>query len=128
MSNLHFIASAVLVLTAVVHSVLGEILIFRHLRDGHVVPSRSAPPLSSRHVRILWATWHVVSVFGLAFALLIYRIGVGQALATAATSRLIAAACLLSSLLVLIGTRGRHPGWIALGLSSALIWLGAGTA
>jgi hypothetical protein len=31
-------------------------------------------------------------------------------------------------LLVLVGTRGRHPGWIALAAVAALVWTGAGTA
>ena len=62
-------AAAVLsVVTGVVHSVLGEWLMFRHLRQGTLVPQLGAPPLRARNIRILWATWHLASVFGWAFA------------------------------------------------------------
>lgn len=32
------------------------------------------------------------------------------------------------SLLVLVGTKGRHPGWIALATIAAMTWLAAGAA
>lgn len=57
-------AAGLAVLIGIVHSFLGERLIFRKLRDGSFVPDREAPPLSARNVRILWATWHLASVFG----------------------------------------------------------------
>ena len=63
----YFAAGVLAAVTGVVHSVLGERLVFRHLRQGSVVPTGDAPPLRSRHVRILWATWHLASV--LAWAL-----------------------------------------------------------
>ena len=55
-------ASLLAILTGVVHSLLGERLIFRHVRSKSVVPSLPAPPLQARHIRILWATWHLASV------------------------------------------------------------------
>ena len=55
-------AGVVMALTALVHSVVGEILIFRQLRSGGIVPTEGGPPLRERHVRILWASWHLVSI------------------------------------------------------------------
>ncbi|MCK7595297.1 hypothetical protein [Pseudomarimonas salicorniae] len=115
------LASGIAVLTAVVHSLLGELLIFRRLRAGSLLPGRPAPPLSVGHLRILWATWHALSLFGLGFAWLLWRLAADVAApqgvdVPAAASVAFAA----SGLLVLLATRGRHPGWIALALAAAL--------
>ena len=117
-------AGAVAAITGVVHSVLGERLIFRHLRQGGVVPTGNAPPLRTRHVRILWATWHIGSVFGWAFAGTLFQLALAPS--DLALRPLLVSAIVFgylgASLLVLVGTRGRHPGWIALALVAALSW------
>lgn len=122
-----FIAAGVIALfTGVGHSVLGEILIFRHLRSSGLVPTMAAPPLRERHVRIIWATWHLASVFGWAFAGILLRLAIAP---DGSPSALIVSAVvfanLAGSLLVLIGTKGKHPGWIALLLVALLTWFGA---
>ena len=118
-----FIAAGVLALiTGVVHSVLGEKLIFRHLRNGSLVPAMGAPPLRERNIRIIWATWHLATVFGWAFAGLLVWLGLtplDQSPKLFVVGAIVFA-YLGGSVLVLIGTRGRHPGWIALLLVSAL--------
>ncbi|MGX5674015.1 hypothetical protein [Thermomonas fusca] len=123
------VAAGLSILTGLVHSVLGEWLIFRHLRQGTLVPQLGAPPLRARNVRILWATWHLASVFGWAFAAVL----LGLASSPAAPVRqlvfqAIAAANLGGAILVLVGTRGRHPGWIALGAVAVLVWVASGGA
>jgi len=130
METLLFIAGVLALITGVVHSVLGEILIFRHLRNGGLVPSLGAPPLREPNIRIIWATWHLGSVFGWAFA------GVLLCLALAGNDYSIRAVVLSAivfahiggSLLVLVGTKGRHPGWIALLAVAALTWFATGAA
>ena len=124
MQSLYWLAAALAATTGLVHSVLGERLIFRHLRSGGVIPTLTAPPLRERHVRILWATWHIGSLFGWGFAGVLFHLGGSTdspSLRAVAVSA-IAASYLGASLLVLIGTRGRHPGWIALALVAALSW------
>ena len=122
-----FIAAGVIALiTGIVHSVLGEILIFRQLRSGGLVPTIAAPPLRERNIRIIWATWHLASVFGWAFAGILLRLAIAPhdspgALIVSA----VVFANLAGSLLVLIGTKGQHPGWIALLLVAVLTWFGA---
>jgi hypothetical protein len=116
-------AAALAVLTGIVHSVLGEYLIFRHLRRGTLVPGLEAPPLRSRNIRILWATWHALTVFGWAFAGVLLQIALSpqaSPLDAFLTATVAANAC--ASLLVLVGTRGRHPGWIALAVVATLVW------
>lgn len=62
MSLMLLAAAALTVAIAVVHSVLGERRIFRRLRGG------GEPRLSAFQVGILWSSWHLVSLFGLALA------------------------------------------------------------
>ena len=122
-----FIAAGVIALiTGMVHSVLGEILIFRQLRSGALVPTMGAPPLRERNIRIIWPTWHLASVFGWAFAgiLLCLAVAPHDSLSALIVSAVVFAH-LAGSLLVLIGTKGRHPAWIALLLVAALTWFGA---
>ena len=120
-------AAALAIATGIVHSLLGERLIFRHLRAGSFVPLLPAPPLPSRHVQILWATWHLASVLAWALAGLLFQISQGP---VSARSVLWASAFafLAGSLLVLLATRGRHPGWVALGAVGILSWLAVGAA
>ena len=54
------IAAALAFLVGLVHSVLGERLIFRRLRQDGFVPTNGGKLLGERDVRILWASWHVL--------------------------------------------------------------------
>ena len=127
MHSLLVAAGVLALVTSVVHSVLGERLIFRHLRRSGVVPSVAAPPLDGRNIRILWATWHLASVFGVAFAGVLLQLAPadGDRAVHAVVLRAIVFANLGGALLVLIGTRGRHPGWIALLLIAVLTGVAA---
>ena len=123
MQTLLAVAGGLAIVTGIAHSVLGELLIFRHLRSGTLVPTHGAPPLQGRNVRILWATWHLATVFGWAFAAILLRVAFQPdvpllPLVAGAT----VAANIGGSLLVLVGTRGRHPGWVALAVVAALTW------
>lgn len=121
--NLYIAASAVLILTGLVHSVVGELMIFRKVSAGSIVPNQSAPPLRQRNLRILWANWHLTTVFGLVLAGVLYKIGVGEIPQLDWLSGAISIACASGGFLVLYATNGRHPGWAALVLASVLTWL-----
>ena len=123
------VAAGIAFLTGIAHSVLGEILIFQHLRSGTLVPGQGAPPLRSRNIRIIWATWHLATVFGWAFAAVLFQLALSpQASPGSLLLGATVAAYAGGSLLVLVGTRGRHPGWIALGAVAGLVWAAAGGA
>ena len=129
MQSMFIAAAAVALITGLVHSLLGEVLIFRHLRRGGLVPTMAAPPLRARNIRIIWATWHLASVFGWAFAGILFRLAIApDSSASALLATAIVLANLAGSLLVLIATEGKHPGWIALLLVAALTWFGANAA
>lgn len=130
MQALYFAAGSLALITGILHSVLGELLIFRHLRSGGLVPAMGAPPLRERNIRIIWASWHLGSVFGWAFAGILFQLAIAphDSSLKAFVLDAIVFANLGGSLLVLIGTKGRHPGWIALLAVAALTWVGAGGA
>jgi hypothetical protein len=114
------IAAMLAVLVGVVHSVLGERLIFRHQPRVADSARRHRWPFD-----ILWATWHIASVMGLALAAVLWKLA-----ATPEPSALreflllaVALAYAVSGVLVLLGTRGRHPGWVGLIGVAVLVWL-----
>ena len=117
-------AGVLMILIGIAHSVIGEILIFRQLRAGTIVPLLPPPPLRERHLRILWANWHLTSALGWGLAALLILIAVAPDPSSYALHvRIIAIATLAGSLLVLYATRGRHPGWIGLLVAAVLAWL-----
>ena len=121
-------AAILAIATGVVHSLLGEVLIFRHLRQSSIVPSLPAPPLQGCNIRILWATWHLASVFGWVLAGLLWQLAQNPdaGLSASAVLGALAVGFLSGALLVLVGTRGRHPGWVALGAVGVLSWVAIG--
>lgn len=122
-------AGVLMILIGIAHSVIGEILIFRQLRAGAIVPLLAPPPLRERHLRILWANWHLTSALGWGLAALLILIAVAPDPSSYALQvRTIAVATLAGSLLVLYATRGRHPGWIGLLVAAILAWLGQSSA
>ncbi|MBV7542974.1 hypothetical protein [Acidovorax sp. sic0104] len=125
MNPLFMIASAMLAAVALAHSVLGEILVFRSLRTHGVVPTAGRPVLREAHVRILWGSWHLVSVLGLALSAVLWRLGTIPWTDTALAAWIAdtaGMATLASGLLVFFATRGRHPAWIPLMAVAALVW------
>jgi hypothetical protein len=123
--NAYFIAAAVLALiVGLAHSVLGEIMIFRRMRKpGRVIPTDGGEILLGSNVRILWASWHVLTVFGWGMAAILVWLP-RPASGSAAIGHAIEMSMLIGSVLVLIATRGRHPGWIGLLGVAVLVWLG----
>ena len=127
--NAYFVAaSALLFLVGLIHSVLGEILIFRRMRRASVIPAYGGELLRERHVRILWAAWHVVTVmgWGLAAVLLWLSLPASERPVLSFLAGIAIAATLAGSLLVLIGTGGKHPAWIGLLGVAILVSLGLG--
>lgn len=118
------LAGALTFVVGAVHSILGERLIFRRMRQGTLIPTHGKPILHERHVRILWASWHVVTLFGWAMGAVMLQRASADAPLDAWLAHAIAASMFGGSLLVLIGTRGRHPGWIGLLAVALLVWFG----
>jgi hypothetical protein len=117
-------AGALTILIGLVHSILGEIMIFRALRQGNWIPTHGGSALREHQVRIIWASWHVVSVLGWALAAMLLRVGGLWAMPWPQFITQVAIwAVLISAALILIGTRGKHPAWIGLLVVAALLVL-----
>lgn len=125
--NIYLATAAVLAfLVGLVHSLLGERLIFGRLRQGRLVPTNGGSLLQERHVRILWATWHVLTVFGWCIAAVLLWLSLPSSNPSSALfiEQAIVFSMLAGSALVLLGTRARHPGWVGLLAVAAFVWLG----
>lgn len=128
--NSYFVAAAAIAfVVGLVHSVLGEILVFGRLRQGaRLVPTNGGNVLGERHVRILWASWHIVTVFGWCLGAVLLRLALPAAPQDVIgfVLQAIALATLAAAALVLFGTRAKHPGWAGLLAIAVCVWL-AGT-
>lgn len=125
MNLLFVVAATVLALVGLAHSVLGELLVFRALRTQGVVPTAGRPVLRERQVRILWGSWHLVTVLGWALSALLWRLGTapwGDAALAAWVADVVGVATLASGMLVFYATNGRHPAWVPLLGVAALVW------
>jgi len=125
MNNALVAASALAFATGLAHTVIGEVLVFRRLRRGTIIPTFGGDVLLERNVRILWASWHALTLFGWSMgAMLIVLAGAPPGELNSSIARLISVGMATGALAVLIGTRGRHPGWIAMSLVAVLTELG----
>ena len=119
-NNALFAASVVLFLTGLVHSVAGELLIFRRLpKDAGFPPLVGHPQLGRWTVH---GTWHLATALALIPAWLLLQLSHdtsrsddAQRVVTTSAWALLAGAALF-----LAFTRGRHPGWAAL-LAAAVL-------
>ena len=126
--NTYFIAAAALAsIVGLVHSVLGEIMIFRRMRkSGRVVPTDGGAILSGPNVRTLGASWHVLTVFGWGMAAVLVELAKPAARGPGddVIEQAIMVSMLAGSVLVLIASKARHPGWVGLLGVAVLVWLG----
>ncbi|WP_334189465.1 hypothetical protein [Noviherbaspirillum sp.] len=101
-------------------------MIFRLMRLQGIIPTNGGNVLREPHVRILWASWHVVTALGwcVAITLLWLALPSTAQISQSTLSKAIACALLVSSLLVLVGTKGKHPGWMGLLAAAALTAVG----
>jgi hypothetical protein len=122
--NFYFIAAAILtVAVSLAHSWLGERYILRRLFRRQNIPHLHGSDVFTK--RTLRFAWHVTSVAwcGLAALLLAFAL---LPLDTSALilSKIIATTFLASSVVVLIGSRGRHLAWVVFLVIAGLVWMG----
>ncbi len=128
--NVYFLIAGILCFVlGLIHSILGEFLIFKSKRNkGSIVPSKKIPGLKERHLRIIWATWHLASFFGWCIGIILVKISLTQNDLNPKFIQMVVQSMictmLLGSLLVLIGTKGKHPGWIVLLVIGVLLLIG----
>lgn len=128
--NIYFlIAGTLCFLLGIAHSTLGEYLIFNNKRKGgNLVPTKVNTELKERHLHIIWATWHLSSFFGWCIGAFLIKISLKQNMLDSEFINFMinstVIAMIASCLLVLIGTKGKHPGWIVLLVIGVLLLIG----
>ena len=128
--NKYLVAAGVLAFfVGFAHSVFGESMIFRRMCAGTIIPTNGGKVIGEGHVRIIWASWHIVTVFGwlIAAALIWLARSPVQIQDQGLVLSAIASTMFVSALLVCIATKARHPGWAGLLGVAALVWLSQGT-
>ncbi|HYF66436.1 MAG TPA: hypothetical protein VD886_26645 [Herpetosiphonaceae bacterium] len=125
MNTYLIIAGVLTALMALVHSVLGERMILLPLPRREDGPGRGG--LSRGMRSTLRFTWHLTSVLGGGIAALFFHYGRMDALAAdqAAVLTILAITFLISFLVALVGSRGRHPSWAVFLIVALLVWIGA---
>jgi hypothetical protein len=123
-----WIAGMLCVLLGLAHSFLGEFLIFKKKKKpGKFIPTIANTPSEESHLRIIWATWHLTSIFGGCMGVILVRIATTQNQGSTELISFItvstAIAMLCASFLVGIATKGKHPGWVILLIIGFLVFL-----
>lgn len=124
--NAYFVAAAGLVLVlAISHSVLGELLLIRRLSNDGLpalapfslieMPKMGLTGSPEMARRTLRCTWHLPGVLGLGFAAILLWLALPTSRPTesAFLQTTMALTFIACSLVVLFLTSGRHPGWVA---------------
>jgi hypothetical protein len=122
--NLYFLSAGILTFGLVItHSILGEVLIFRYLRNIKFEIPEWYFLLNRQKVNLLRTSWHSITIFGIGFAMILIRMALPEA-RQVCFERLITITFLFSNFYWLIGTKGKHPAWIVLFTITILTILG----
>lgn len=117
-------AAAVVFVLGLLHSVLGEMMIFRHLAGMSGLPRLGFPPMLRADAanRTLRACWHLLTILGWTCAAILARLAALPALGSGERFIVHAMAISFGACAVCMGagTRGRHVGWIAF-LAAAIL-------
>ncbi|MEW8437118.1 MAG: hypothetical protein AB2689_03085 [Candidatus Thiodiazotropha taylori] len=124
MNKYLFIAGAIAIILGMAHSILGEILIFRHLRKFDEIANIRNLNLKNRHFRTLWSTWHLVTLFGWGLGAILLMMSIQKFTENdySAVITVISNTFLISSIFWAFGTKGKHPAWIVLAGIAAFAW------
>ncbi|CAN5773670.1 hypothetical protein BH20ACI3_BH20ACI3_39050 [soil metagenome] len=122
--NFYFVAAAALALAiGVAHSWLGERYILMRLFRRQNIPHLFGSDVFTK--RTLRFAWHLTTVAWLgAAALLLILSSFPLDSSARILSGAIAATFFASSVLALIGSRGRHLSWVVFLIIAGLVWMG----
>ena len=125
MNTLILLAAIFCIILGIVHSFLGEYLIFNNKRLlGRIVPTKTQQGFRESHLRIIWATWHLASVFGWGIGAFLLKFAIGwhePHMYQTFLIPVVITVMVISSFLVAVATRGKHPGWVVLLLIAILL-------
>jgi hypothetical protein len=125
MNNNYLLASAILlIILALAHSLFGEIGMINPLVKSKGVPAfRGSVRFTKDTMRF---AWHITSILGLGFAAVILYYGTLDQLDDdeRRVLEIFTITFAISFVVSLIGSRGKHPAWIAFLLIAIFTWLG----
>lgn len=117
-----YIAAVAAVVMGIVHSTLGERLVFPRLFASADLPRLRGSLEFTRSI-LRWA-WHLLSLAWFGFAWLLFAIGSGHAPDAITLARIIAVVFGVSGLIAFVTTRGRHIAWPLFALVALASWFG----
>ena len=117
MSALH-VAAVLIFLTGLAHSVLGErYILIRLFRRDNLPPLFGGTSFTTQTLRF---AWHITTVAWWGFALLLWQAASG-ALTVRGMLEVLGYTSVLSGLLPLVLTRGRHLSWVVFFAVGAIV-------
>lgn len=117
------LAAALLALTAIAHSALGERYILRRLFRRADLPHLFGSDQFTR--RTLRFAWHITSIAWLGLAGVLIVLAGNAAPPRDTLLRVVAATFGISAVTAALGSRGRHLSWIVFTAIALLAWLAA---
>ncbi|MFL6248420.1 MAG: hypothetical protein ACJ74H_20525 [Thermoanaerobaculia bacterium] len=117
-----YIAAVAAVLMGIVHSTLGERLVFPRLFASQDLPRLRGSLEFTRSI-LRWA-WHLLSLAWWGFAYLLFAVGAGHTPDAVTLARIIAVVFGVSGLIAFVTTRGRHIAWPLFALVALASWFG----
>jgi hypothetical protein len=119
-----FAAGALSILIGIAHSVLGEKLLLRPLfAHGEVTRLLGSRVFARRTIRF---TWHLTTLLAVGIGVAIFLMAAVPLTPQAVLIlRIFAVTFAASSLLSLVGARGKHFSWWVFLIISVLLWIGS---
>lgn len=118
MNTLLLIAALLCFLLGVAHSVLGEKYVIGKIAKANL--SLRGDTVYMR--RIVWLAWHITSVMFVGFGLVLLNMSFGLH-ALVGDRTIIAVIFLVSAVISLVSTRGRHASWFIFGAIALLTFV-----
>lgn len=124
--NVYLLTSGCLaIVLGIIHSILGEFLIFRHLRESELFSDDGNTKLKKRYLNTLWSTWHLVTLFGWGFGAILILLSFSELAEKSLKDLLLVVGItfFVSSIYWLFGTKGKHPAWVVLAIIALMaLW------
>jgi len=124
MNGYLLLSGILIILLGLAHSIIGERLIFKPLRDGDAAAAALAV-LPARRWAAIWSAWHLLTLLGCGLGALLIALALRPLPVDAMVTMqaVLIATFLLSAVFWVVGTKGRHPAWIVLLLIALATWL-----
>ncbi|MEQ1670430.1 MAG: hypothetical protein ABL893_06200 [Hyphomicrobium sp.] len=122
MNNLLLAASVAAAVLGIAHSIIGDLLIFKPLRQKQAENDDALRILSRRRWAAIWSTWHLLTIFGFGIAGVLFVLALNPAATYPDLKLPLVAAFAIGGVFWVYGTAGKHPAWIILLGIAALLW------